>query len=107
MSESDFYGYLLTLGGINTVVLFILSFVADAWDGFTALSRGPWLSALSREAGVAGGMAIVAPRSACVAALQFTGSVASAQAIAATWPACRVVPGGLECQGGRVEVGVC
>jgi hypothetical protein len=48
---------------------------------------------------------LVAPRASCVVALQFTGSVASAQAIATTWPACRAVPGGLECAGARVEVG--
>jgi hypothetical protein len=51
-------------------------------------------------------MPVVCPRAACVEALQFTGSVACALAIAATWPAtCRVVPGGLECSGRRVEVG--
>jgi hypothetical protein len=50
-------------------------------------------------------MPVVAPRAACVVALHFTGSVASAQAIAVLWPACRVVPGGLECAGQRVEVG--
>ena len=50
-------------------------------------------------------MPIVAPRASCVVAAQFTGSVASAEAIAARWPTCRVVPGGLTCGGVRVEVG--
>jgi hypothetical protein len=38
MSENEFYAYLLTLAGINAAILFILSFVADAWDGFVLLA---------------------------------------------------------------------